>query len=169
MEDERQGSGRVQEGAQGVLDQLEVPKRIVLDTTILVDHLRSRKKPSTLTRLEDKADLATTMINLFELYYGACKSGDVKRNLTAVKGLRSTLQLLSLTDGSAEQAGQILAQLEAKGKPLEARDLFVGAIALEEGYAILTANVEHFRRIPDLQVISERELTAEPSTTPSNT
>lgn len=100
------------------------------------------------------------MVNLFELYYGAYKSGDVKRNLTAVKGLRSTLQVLSLTEGSSEQAGRILARLEAKGEPLEARDLFVGAIALEEGYAVLTANVDHFRRIPELQVVSENELSS---------
>ncbi len=101
--------------------------------------------------------MATTMVNLFELYLGAYKSRDVRRSLTAVKGLLSTLPILPLTEGAAERAGRILAGLETKGKPIDARDLFVGAIALEEGFAVLTQNIEHFARIRDLQVITEKQ------------
>lgn len=97
-------------------------------------------------------------MNRFELYYGAYKSREVKRNLTAVKGVFSTLRVFTLTDGAAEQAGKLLAQLEAKGKPVESRDLFVGAIALEEGYAVATDNIGHFERIPGLQVVDAKQL-----------
>lgn len=97
-------------------------------------------------------------MNRFELYYGAYKSREAKRNLTAVKGVFSTLRVFTLTDGAAEQAGKLLAQLEAKGKPVESRDLFVGAIALEEGYAVATDNISHFERIPGLQVVDPASL-----------
>lgn len=114
-------------------------------------------KETTVTRLQERSQLATTMINLFELYLGAYKSRDVKRSLTSVKGLFSTLQVLPLTEKAAERAGRILAELEAKGQPIDARDLFVGAIALEEGFAVLTQNIEHFARIRDLEVITEKQ------------
>lgn len=97
-------------------------------------------------------------MNRFELYYGAYKSRDVRRNLIAVKGVFSTLRVFTLTDNAAEQAGKLLAQLEAKGRLIESRDLFVGAIALEEGYAVATDNLSHFERIPGLQVVDAKEL-----------
>ncbi len=95
---------------------------------------------------------------MFELYRGAYKSRDAKRNLAAVKGLRSTLGILPLTEEAAEHSGRILAQLESKGQAIDPRDLFVGAISLREGYAVATDNVEHFARIPNLQVVGERDL-----------
>jgi len=114
-------------------------------------------KETTVTRLQERSQLATTMINLFELYLGAYKSRDVEHSLTSVKGLFSTLQVLPLTEKAAERAARILAELEAKGQPIDARDLFVGAIALEEGFAVLTQNIEHFARIRDLEVITEKQ------------
>jgi len=114
-------------------------------------------KETTVARLQERSELATTMINLFELYLGAYKSRDVKQSLTSVKGLLSTLQVLPFTEKAAERAAGILAELEAKGRPIDSRDLFVGAIALEEGFAVLTQNTEHFARIRDLQVITEKQ------------
>ena len=158
MEDERRGNKRDPKQPQRILVSLEIPKQIVLDTTALVNHLRSADQKSIVTRLEGKTQLATTIINIFELYYGAYKSREVKRNLAAVKGLRSTLQVFNLTEASAERAGKILAHLEAKGRPLDPRDLFVASICLEQGFAVLTDNTEHFKRIPELETLPEKEL-----------
>ncbi|MFH1773786.1 MAG: type II toxin-antitoxin system VapC family toxin [Methanobacteriota archaeon] len=134
---------------------MEIPKRIVLDTTILIEHLRN--KSDTINKLEG-AELATTVINAFELYFGAFKSRKVEKNLTAAKGLLSTLDLLYITDSSAEKAGRILAELQTKGKNMEIRDLFIGSIAVSEGFFILTHNKQHFEGIPGLQVIAPSDL-----------
>ena len=139
---------------------MEVPKRIVLDTTALVNHLRAKGPPSTVTRLEGKAELATTIVNLFELFHGAYKYKEVKLNLAAVKGLQSTLRILQLTVGATEHGAKILADLQRSGVTVEMRDLLVGAIALEEGFAVVTENVEHFSHIPGLLLFSERELSS---------
>lgn len=135
---------------------MEIPKRIVLDTTVLIEHLRG--KSDVINKLED-AELATTVINAFEIYFGAFKSRKAEKNLTAAKGLLSTLDLLYITDSSAEKAGRVLAELQAKGKNIEMRDLFIGSIALEEGFSILTHNKQHFESIPELHVIAPPEIT----------
>lgn len=137
---------------------MEVPRRIVLDTTVLISHLRAAGEPSTVTRLVGKAELATTTINLFELYLGAYKYREVGVNLTAVKGLSSTLKILTVTESAAETGGKVLADLQKAGRDIEIRDILVGAVALEEGFAVATRNVDHFTRIPGLQVVSEDEL-----------
>ncbi len=51
-----------------------------------------------------------------------------------------------------------MAQLQSRGQQIEIRDLFIGSICLEHGYAVLTQNLVHFKRIPELQVVSEKEL-----------
>lgn len=137
---------------------MEVPKRLVLDTTALVNHLRQKQTPSTVTKLQGLAELATTQINLFELYLGAYKAKDARFSLASVKGFVSTITMLPLTDSAAESAGRILAELDRTGHRVEIRDLFIATIALEQGYAVLTENREHFKRIPGLGVVTEREL-----------
>jgi len=137
---------------------MEVPKRLVLDTTALVNHLRPRQKQSSVTKLQGFAELATTQINLFELYLGAYKARDVVLNLASVKGFTSTIKVLPFTDRAVETAGKTLAGLEKSGHRIEIRDLFIGSIALEEGYAVLTENKEHFKRISGLRVVTEQEI-----------
>jgi len=137
---------------------MEVPKKIVLDTTIVIGHLRGRE-PRLMSMLESRAELATTIVNAFELYHGAYKSREVRRNLSAVKGFLSTLEVLTMDDASAERSGEVLTKLEREGRTIDPRDLFIGCVAVEKGYAVLTDNREHLERIPELLVFDRSEIT----------
>jgi len=136
---------------------MEVPKKIALDTTIVIGHLRGRE-PRLMRTLESRAELATTIVNAFELYHGAYKSREVRRNLSAVKGFLSTLEVLTLDDASAERSGEVLTKLEREGRTIDPRDLFIGCVAVENGYAVLTDNREHFEKIPELLVLDRSEI-----------
>ncbi len=47
---------------------MEVPKRVVLDTTVIVRHLRgSREETHLIERLHQASNLATTIFNAFEI------------------------------------------------------------------------------------------------------
>jgi len=48
--------------------------------------------------------------------------------------------------------GRIDAHTRAKGITIPTADLSIGASALEVGFSVLTANVRHYRMIPDLKV-----------------
>ncbi|MDH5460489.1 MAG: type II toxin-antitoxin system VapC family toxin [Candidatus Bathyarchaeota archaeon] len=138
---------------------MEVTKRVILDSTILIGVLRNKREEAELIReLEAKTKLATTTINAFEVYYGAYKSKDVQRNLASVKGLLSTLELLTVDEGSAETAGQVLAELESEGQSIDVRDLFIGCVAVSNGFTVLTHNKQHFQRIPKLHVVTPSEI-----------
>lgn len=128
---------------------------VVLDTDVLVSDLRG--KTSTLRDLEGKGPV-TTVINAFELFHGAYKSRESSANLSATRGLLSNLKVLGLGLKAAERAGEVLAQSQRLGDPLEIRDLLVGCIAREEGLSLITYNVKHFRRIPGLRVIDARQM-----------
>ncbi len=124
---------------------------IVIDTDVLIDLLRDKEQAVGKIRgLEKKEELATTDINAFELYFGAYNSRDKTRNISSTKGLLKTLTLLHTREESMETAGRIFAERRAKGKMIEIRDLLIGAIALQNGYKLLTSNKDHFEGIEGL-------------------
>lgn len=139
---------------------MEAPKRVVLDTMIIVRHLRGSKEETRLIeRLHDVSNLATTIINAFEIYYGAHKSRESAKNVSAAKGFLEGLdEVLGLDENCADLAGKIMADLESKGVGLDPRDVLIGAIASVNGYPIVTLNSKHFERITDLEVIDPKEL-----------
>lgn len=130
--------------------------RVVIDTDILVDMLRNvRETVNLISELERKECLlSTTVVNVFELYYGAYKSRNHAKNLAATDKLLERLVILDMKFKSAKKAGQVYAELEAEGKLIGMRDAMIGAICLNEGYSILTRNVEHMGKIEELNLLS---------------
>ena len=133
--------------------------KIIIDTDILIELLRNNKETvAFITTLEEKKIvLTTTVINAFELHYGAHKSRQTQKNLQATKKLLSRLVILPLTPRSAQKAGHIYAKLETKGQPIGLRDTLIGAIALTREFSITTHNKEHFKKIDNLKIISPQE------------
>ena len=126
---------------------------IVIDTDILIDLLRDKEYAvSKIRSLEKNEELATTDINAFELYFGAYNSGDRARNITSTKGLLKTLTMIHTKEDSMETAGRIFAERKSKGKMIEIRDLLIAAIALQDGYKLLTNNRGHFEGIEGLDL-----------------
>ena len=138
---------------------MEVPKRLVLDTTIIVRHLRGQREETGLIhRLQDISTVATTIVNAFELYYGAFKSKETAKNLTSARGFLNAVEVLDLDDDSAEFAGKVMANLESRGIALDPRDVLIGSIASKNGFSVVTRNSKHFERIPELQVVEPEEI-----------
>ena len=125
---------------------------ICLDSDLLIDFLRNKKEAvSFILEHENKSVLATTYINLFELYRGAFKG----KNLDEIKKIEAfsyKIEVLNLSRAACKKAGQVLAELEGKGFPIELRDLFIGCIAQTEGFNLKTNNKKHFERIPGLKL-----------------
>lgn len=130
--------------------------QVIIDTDILVDMLRGLEKAvKFIADLEQKGiTLSTTVINAFELYYGAYKSKNKLNNLTAANKLLERMVTLKMTLRSAERAGQIHAELEAKGQPIGIRDIIIGAIALTKGYPLITRNTAHLQKIQGLNLMA---------------
>ncbi|MBI2651882.1 type II toxin-antitoxin system VapC family toxin [Candidatus Woesearchaeota archaeon] len=132
----------------------QMENKICLDTDFLVNFLRNNKEEiEFIKENEANKDLATTYINLFELYYGAYKSNKKNINLKAISVLLSRINILNFSNESVQKAGEILAKLEREGKSIEFRDIFIGTIALVNNYSIKTNNIKHFNRIEGLNIL----------------
>ncbi len=127
-----------------------------LETTFLVDLLR--RSPSALAKLRDLEDagerLATTQVNLVELYVGAYRSPDPEAALTQLEELVGSLDLLEFGREECAVCGRVIAGLLSAGESIGAIDVIAGCLALAHGETVITRNVEHYRRIPGLSVES---------------
>ena len=53
-----------------------------------------------------------------------------------------------------ESYGKIKALLEAQGQRIDDFDILIGVTALRNGYTMVTANVKHLSRIPNLNIVN---------------
>ena len=127
--------------------------RICLDTDVIIDILRGDKETiNKIHELEKSNMLATTFINLFELYSGVFLSSKKEENFNKVKNFLPMVRVLNLSHLSTLIGGQINASLKNKGKIIESRDLLIASIALIENFVLLTKNKKHFENIPGLKL-----------------
>ena len=97
----------------------------------------------------------TTEVNVFELTTGAYLfKGDTSKNLEKVIALISRLRVLQLDRKAALKGGQILGELIKEGKKIEETDCLIAGIAITNGInKIVTANISHYERIKEIEVI----------------
>ncbi|AIY89244.1 type II toxin-antitoxin system VapC family toxin [Geoglobus acetivorans] len=130
---------------------------ICLDTDVLIDFLRGKGKiVEVIKKLEEEHELLTTSINIFELYYGAYRTGR-ERNVNAVDELADRLEILKLTERSAKISGRILAELESDGRAIDFRDILIAGIVIENEAALFTGNKKHFQRVKGLKLFEIEE------------
>jgi tRNA(fMet)-specific endonuclease VapC len=88
-------------------------------------------------------------ITLAELYFGAFKSGRQKHfdEVGEIAGLFESYGIYYL-----EKYGEIRWTLEQKGLRIGDMDIFIAATALENDLIVVTGNIDHFKRIPNLKI-----------------
>ncbi len=142
--------------SRGLEKMEDAQYKVIIDTDVLIDLLRgSEKVVSFIKELENRrVKLSTTVVNAFELYYGAYKSKKQLLNITATRKLLENLVVLSMNLRSAEKATQIQAEMEEEGQPIGIRDTIISAIALTKGYSLVTRNTAHMQKIKDIHLIT---------------
>lgn len=127
---------------------------IVLDTDILIDLTREKQDVvDWVKENEEKSILATTIVNIFELFYGAYKSKNQEKNILLINSILERVKIINLTLDSAHESGKQKAYLEKEGLAVEFRDILIGSIALIEKLPLKTNNKKHFERIIGLKLV----------------
>ncbi len=124
-----------------------------LDTDFLIAILRgkegARKKAE---EIDKEGRGATTSINAFEVFFGAYRSARKSENIKQASRLLDRLFIFPLDYASSQKAADLSADLVAKGKSVDYRDVMIAAIAIENQLTLVTRNVSHFSRIKGLKM-----------------
>lgn len=124
---------------------------MILDTSVIIDHLRqSSLEETVLMRIErsvHKDALAISVISVQELY-----EGESTRNVHKEKDLLSIitpLTVLSYDFHIAQIAGQIAREFSM---PIDFADAAIAATAIVNKAVLCTLNKKHFEGIGDLEL-----------------
>ncbi|PYV64486.1 MAG: VapC toxin family PIN domain ribonuclease [Acidobacteria bacterium] len=121
---------------------------LLLDTSVLIDTLRLRhgRKELLAELVEDGNRLATTAINIAEIYSGV-RAGEEDRTIQ----LLESLECYAIDAAVGEHAGRLRNFWARRGHAIALPDMFVAAVAIEQGCALLTDNRKHFP-MPELKL-----------------
>ena len=104
-----------------------------------------------LARLSDDG-LAVSIIAVAELSEGAFGTPDPQATLDGFRAFLSDFAILPVTDPIVEQFARLRATLCRQGQRIPDMDLLIAATAIAEDLVLITRNVRHFARLPDLQL-----------------
>lgn len=127
----------------------------LLDTNALSELIKRRPQPQFLDRLRQCPVEAfyTSTICVMELRHGSSRRPDKDAFWTRIEDeVLSRVQILDLSVQEAILAGDVLAYLYRRGEPIGIEDVLIGAAALAHDFTVVTANLRHFQRIPNLRV-----------------
>jgi predicted nucleic acid-binding protein len=121
--------------------------RLLLDTSVLIDVLRSRQRRRELLAELARGghSLATTALNVAEVFAGM-RPEEQKQT----EALLDVLDCYALTRTAGQLAGTLKNKWARKGRTLTLADAIVAAVALEQGCTLMTDNRKDFP-MPELQ------------------
>ena len=133
---------------------------LILDSSVPIKAEREKLPVKELLRhvreITSAERVGLTAIGVTELFHGIYRAKTVERaegRRFFLNALLNRLPVFDYTLAVAELAGRIDGEQTMKGNIIPFVDLMIGATALAQEYAMLTTNVRHFRKIPNLVVI----------------
>lgn len=127
----------------------------LFDTDAISEALRSRPNVGYLEWLLTipRNKQYTSAVVIGELFKGAFRSPDRDRHLSNIdERVLPAVTVLPFDVAVARVFGRIRAGLEESGKPVPDADIQIAATALYHSLELVTGNLKHFKRIPDLSV-----------------
>ena len=126
----------------------------LFDTDTLSNRMKRSPSSRLLSRLRSTPLPAqfTSSITLAEMIYGAERKGSPRLQVQIHQLIMANLPVLPFDAIAARRYGELRARLESRGTPIGDADMRIAAIALVHGFAVITANLGDFQRVPDLLV-----------------
>ena len=121
----------------------------LLDTTIIIDHLRGDKKATAfLENIGLKGDTAgCCCINIAEIYSGMLEKEKGKTDMFV-----NSLYYYEVTRHISKIAGQLRQKYSNKGITLATTDVIIAATALTYDLMLVTKNIKHYP-FPDIGIL----------------
>ena len=124
----------------------------LLDTDTCVFALRGHVSVRNRLAEIDAETVGISVITLAELYYVADCSANPLANHQAVEDFTTGVGVIGLDKGIVRLFGDFKAQLRRRGELIDDFDLLIAATAHHYQLTLVTHNLDHFGRLPVLQL-----------------
>ena len=125
----------------------------LLDTDTLIEFFRNH--PAVVKRvsayLQDHDQLSISIVTYYEVLRGL-RYVNVESQLTALENFVVDNEILPLDPAAARKAADVYAVLRKQGRLINEGDILIAGTALANDCILVTNNVDHYTRVPGLQV-----------------
>ena len=129
-------------------------ERVLIDTSLLIDHLRRTKKDRTVFyQAARRYECVVSAITEFEF-----RAGSTAANHEFVAELLDLTPVLPLDSACVSAAVTIYRDLRASNQLIALPDLLIAATAVAHQLPLLTLNLSHFERINSLKLLDTSNL-----------
>lgn len=123
--------------------------KVLLDTNIVIALFAG--ETVVLEKLSEAHSVFIPVVTIGELYYGACKSGNRRRNVEKIEEFAARSAILVCDERTARYYGEIKDALRAKGKPLPENDIWIAALTCQHRLKLITRD-SHFMEIEGVKM-----------------
>ena len=125
----------------------------LIDTNILIYSLKNMGSVNANLQKYQKEPMSISVISYGELVFGAQKSQQIQKNLQTVETIKTIFPIENIDSDVMDVFGELKAQLQKTGKPVDDMDLLIGSTAIANDMALVTHNTKHFENIPGLKLV----------------
>ncbi len=124
----------------------------ILDSDIIIEFFRNVKKAVDIIEnfIQEKSILKTIIFNVAELYKEAYLSSKGEENLKQIEEFLENIIIIDFTLADVLIYAKISAKLRNKGENIGIFDELIASIAINNNETIITRNIAHYKRIPQI-------------------
>ena len=122
----------------------------ILDADWVINALAGRRQAATVLDQLVPQGVTISWITVGEVYEGAFNSPNPQDHLSSLRQFLSPFRIVGVNDPVMERFAEIRSHLRRRGELIPDLDIMLAATALHYDLTVLTFNIRHFSRIPDL-------------------
>ncbi len=125
----------------------------LIDTNICI-YIMNNHPPEVIEKFKKIGigEVGVSSITVSELYYGVCKSSQIKKNSQRVNEFLQPFTILPYDEKASINYGHIRYELEKTGKLIGPLDMLIAAHALSNDLILITNNMKEFKKIKSLRL-----------------
>jgi predicted nucleic acid-binding protein len=127
----------------------------LVDTDQVASFLNGRSEAVQLLTEIRSSGLFISIITYGEIYDGIYGSRDPQNREAAFERVLRRVEVLPLTRTIMKRFARVRGELRRTGQGLPDADLLIASTALVHGLTLVTRNLRHFERIPDVHIHRE--------------
>lgn len=125
----------------------------LLDTCVVSDFVKGDLHTLNHIKQLSPSMIAISSITLHELKYGLALDHKRAAKISEIiHDFLAPIHILNFSQGDAEAAASIRAQLKQQGRPIGSYDILIAGTALHHKLVLVTSNVKEFSRVDNLKL-----------------
>src|SRR6266508_2375680 len=122
----------------------------LVDSDWVADYLKGRADAVQLLTLLSADGIAISAVTFGEIYEGIYYGRDAKAHERGFRQFLRVASVLPLNRSVMRRFALVRGELRSRGLLIGDMDLLIAATALVHGHTLVTRNLRHFERVPDL-------------------